>query len=104
MPEYLQKLDLFAAGSVVAGTGAKAAGGANIVTARSGAGVYTLTAGAASFAVATTLVLVTNNNAAGQIVAVITSSTVITVRSFAADGTTATDKDFTYLIYVVEPS
>lgn len=102
--EYLQKKDLFATGSLVAGTGAKNAGCANITPGRTGAGVYTLTAAAASFAVTTTLVFATLNTAAGQIQAVITSATVITVTTFAADGTTATDKAFSFEIWIVEPN
>jgi hypothetical protein len=98
-----QKTQFFAVGAVTGATGAKLSGGANVATARTGAGVYTLTT-AQAVPAAESVLIITNNTAAGQIQGVHTSDTVKTVTSFAADGTTATDKNFSYLLAFVIPS
>ena len=103
MPEPFQQFQLVAIGSIAGTTGARLAGGANITPARTGTGVYTLTANAASFAASTTLP-VCNMNANGIYRAVVTSPTVITVSTFLVDGNTAADRNFTFMIFVAEPS
>lgn len=103
MAEIFQQISLYAVGAITGGTGAKLSGGAKVTAARTGAGVYTLTC-ADAVPAAESVLIVTNNTAAGQIQAVHTSDTVKGVTSFAADGTTATDKNFSYLIAYVIPA
>ena len=103
MPEVYQQFITYAGGSVST-AGAKVAGGAKVTAGRTGAGVYTLTTADPIVVASGIIMLVALNTAAGQINAVITSSTVITVSTFAADGTTATDKAFSYLLLIPEPS
>lgn len=97
-----QSWQIFAIGAVTGATGAKLSGCANVTPGRTGAGVYTLTTSQAVPA-AESILIVTSNTAAGQIQAVHTSDTVKTVTSFAADGTTATDKNFSFLLAFIIP-
>jgi hypothetical protein len=71
--------------------------------ARTGAGVYTLTLGGPGVPEGEEELLVSNNSAAGQIQIQNTSATVKGVTSFAADGTTATDKKFSFEIWQIIP-
>lgn len=93
---------LVAAGKIDT-TGAKLSGVGNFTPARSGAGVYTLTLPAPGVPEGEELLIAVNNTAAGQIQIVSTSALVKTVTTFAADGTTATDKKFSFEIYSFLP-
>lgn len=93
---------LIAAGKIDT-TGAVLSRTGSFTAARTGAGVYTLTL-ASALPEAEEELIVCNNTAAGQIQIVATSTTVKTVTSFAADGTTATDKKFSFEIWQITPS
>lgn len=98
---FLIGLSPIAAGSVTGTTGALTFGPFGSVTvARTGAGVYTLTLGS-NVQSAGTVAIVTMG-ASGTYSYVDTSGTVKTVRTFAVDGTTATDKNFSFAIFTVE--
>lgn len=98
---FLIGLSPIAAGTVTGTTGALTFGPfGSVVVARSGAGVYTLTLGA-NVQSAGTIAIVTLG-ASGTYSYVDTSATVKTVRTFAVDGTTATDKNFSFAIFTVE--
>lgn len=99
----LGQVPIYAAGKVTIAGGAitahKTTG--RIVAARTGAGVVTLTSqdeipGSESV---TTAQLVGATGSAPQVDD--TTNTVKTVRTFAVDGTTATDKSFSYIIYTL---
>lgn len=72
--------------------------------ARQSAGVFTLTAPVATnstpiqFIAGVTIPVVVMQQS-GTYSAVVTSATVITVSTFAVDGTTATDKNFSLIVY-----
>jgi hypothetical protein len=74
------------------------------VPARTGAGVYTITLPAPGSPAGANFMSLTLNTAAGQCQIVDTSDTVKTVTTFAADGTTATDKNFSFEIWQIIPS
>lgn len=95
-----QQWQTYSAGAITGGTGAKLSGCAKVTPGRTGAGVYTLTT-ADAVPAAESILIVTVNTAAGQYQAVHTSDTVKTVTTFAADGTTATDKNFSFLLAFV---
>ncbi len=66
--------------------------------AKTSTGVFTLTISAD---VGPCICLVSLGTAAGQIQCVKTSATVFTVTTFAADGTTATDKVYNFVIFAI---
>jgi hypothetical protein len=83
-----------AAGRVTGTTGVLT--GAGAVTARTGAGVYTVTLDQQVDQAQSTMNLTLEASGVGKIVH--TSDSVKTVSTFAVDGTTATDKDFNFEI------
>jgi hypothetical protein len=99
----LISLAAIAAGAVTGATGATTALEGPVVVARTGAGVYTLTltpsaGGALSCAAANCVCMITLRTS-GTSNYIHTSATVKTVNTFAVDGTTATDKNFDFVIY-----
>lgn len=77
-----------------------------VAVAATGAGVYTLTLdpaaqGDVGISAAALRVSITLLGNSGIIQYVRTSASVITVSSFAVDGTTATDKAFSFIVYRV---
>lgn len=103
-PGDLTALNLFCVGKVTGATGATTMKGGPVVVARTGAGVYTLTLQAGvSECDATLRTLSVTMRTSGTYNYVDTSDTVITVNTFAVDGTTATDKNFDFLLFNVPP-
>lgn len=101
MIDNLSQLPVYSAGIVtIAGgviTSHKTTG--RIVAARTGAGVVTLTS-QDELPAGETVVMTQLTGATGSAPQVDdTSNSVKTVRTFAVDGTTATDKSFKYVIY-----
>jgi hypothetical protein len=93
-------LSPIAAGAVTGATGALTAGPfGQVVVARTGAGVYTLTLSAAAQVGAANCICMITLRTSGTSNYVHTSATVKTVNTFAVDGTTATDKNFDFVIY-----
>lgn len=91
-----------AAGAVTGATGALTSGPFGPVTvARTGAGVYTLTLGSGANAGSANCVVMITLRTSGTSNYVHTSATVKTVNTFAVDGTTATDKNFDFIIYSI---
>lgn len=93
-----------AAGNITGTTGAATMIRGIVVPARSGAGVYTLTltAGSSGINANSCQVLAWLTNNSGIVQTANTSDTVKTVSTFAVDGTTATDKNFSFIIWGIE--
>lgn len=98
---FVQK-SAVAAGRVTGSSGATPLKAGDVAVARTGTGVYTLTAGI-TIPLGGCVVDLTLQGNSGVISYVITSATVITVSTFAVDGTTATDKDFSFSIDYLPP-
>ena len=101
MIDNLSQLPVYAAGIVTLGGGAitfqKTTG--RVVAARSGAGVVTLTSQDELAANESIVVIQLVGNTGSAVQVDDTSNTIKTVRTFAVDGVTATDKSFKYVIY-----
>lgn len=95
-------LQAVCAGAVTGATGAITAGIGGFVAARTGAGVYTLTLGGAGVPAGECVIAVTMRTS-GTYNYIHTSNTVKTVNTFAVDGTTATDKNFDFVVYALPP-
>lgn len=102
-PGAFFQLNPVVAFNVTGGTGGiTMKGGSGAIVARTGAGVYTVTFSGQAFPASESFGVVTLRQS-GTYSYVDTSDTVKTISTFAVDGTTATDKNFSVVIYYVPP-